>query len=502
MSRVVLLILIALAMGVIFVSHPFMRYPYDMWAHLISIDNSYDYTSIPKVRRVWHLIWRWIFNSLSISRGDILLRAEIIHTTQTLISFWAIYLFSLVVIRNLYTTIESLHHHYMAYWSTIIWFTIFATFSTYYHHTWIMWYSISYQITLPLFFYITALTLILFLEDNSLLKRLFYLLQIVIISLFILRVHSMEYFYYMLYMSIFLLLFAKETIVLLRKYYYIVIPLVVLFIIFTKLHQGDEARLLSYITNLQFVELYHTIVDEGRILVAGANRADASINEMMWVVGFLAIVMILSMRNRRPIISLRLFIFIIITSLFITIPLFVFSAGLASLFTKITVVNRIYYSSSLFLLLPISLYYITYRYRNNIWVFNLSIVSVIIATILYSKSYSTNPNYYANIQSLKQSIFKDKVRFNLSKEQIKTIKEELTKYPKDTPTSPQILFWARADIAVVLKYIYHQNVFWRGRRASPTKEQFRDYCASIDPKDIKCVVFETPNEFGEYRAYH
>jgi hypothetical protein len=212
--------------------------------------------------------------------------------------------------------------------------------------------------------------------------------------------------------------------------------------------------------------------------------------------------MILSMAKGHLVISLRLFIFVLITSLFITIPLFIFSAGLASLFTKITVVNRIYYSSSLFLLLPISIYYITDYYHKSILVFNISIVSIIIATILYSKSYSTNPNYYANIQSLKQSLFEDKVRFNLSDKQIETIKDELTKYPKDTPTSPQILFWARADIAVVLKYIYHQNIFWRGRRASPTKEQFIDYCASIDPKDVKCVVFETPKGFGEYRAYH
>ena len=477
-----------------------MRYPYDMWAHLISIDNIYDYTSIPEARRVWHSIWRWVFEFFGIGRGDILLRAVIIHTTQTLMSFGAIYLFSLVLVRNIYTTIPSLHHHYMAYWSTIIWFSIFATFSTFYHHTWIMWYSISYQITLPLFFFITALTLILFLERVSLYRRVVYILLIVIISLFILRVHSMEYFYYLLYMSILSLIFAKDTLKILQRYYYIFIPLVVILILFAKQHHGDETRLIHYISNFEFVELYRTIVREGRLLVDGLNRADASINEMMYVVGFFTLVMIVSLYRGTVSISFRLFVFTIITSLFVAIPLFVFSAGLASLFTKISVVNRIYYSSSLFVLLPISIYYITSRYR--IWLFNISIVTILIATIIYSKEFSSTHNYYANIQSLKQSLLEDKVRFNLTDKEIEIVSKELQRYPKESIDSPKVLFFARGDIAVVLKYIYHREVFWRGRRVELTKEMFDEYCDTLDPQETICVEFETPKGFGVYMPYY
>ncbi len=480
-----------------------MRYPYDMWAHLIAIDNNYDYTSIPEGRKVWHIIWREIFEFIGLKREDILLRAETIHKVQTLISFGAIYLFSLVVIRNLYISVPSLHHRYMAYWSTIIWFTLFATFSTFYHHTWTLWYSISYQVTLPLFFYITALTLILFLEQNSLSKKVFYMLQIIIISLFILKVHSMEYFYYLLYMSILLLLFAKDTWIIFKRYFYIFILLIIALILFSKSNNGDEARLLFYLYNFQFVELYNLIIHEGTLLVNGINRAEASINEMMFVILVTTSLMSISLHKQHLPISLKIFLFIIFTALFVTIPLFIFSSGLASLFTKISVVNRIYYSSSLFVLFPISIYYLSSYFQRNkqLLIFNISIITLLLATILYSKHYSTTPTYYANIQSLKQSLFEEKVRFNLSKQQIEIIQQELKKYPEESYPSAEILFWARGDIAVVLKYIYHKNVFWRGRRADISKEKFNNYCASLDPRETLCQIFETPDNFPPYIPY-
>ncbi|MBL0721996.1 MAG: hypothetical protein JJV88_05395, partial [Sulfurovum sp.] len=101
MNRIFYLLLF-ISIWIIVISNPFMRYPYDMWAHLIAIDNPYDYTSIPEARELWHLIWRNIFNLIDISSSDILIRAKIIHIIQSLISFGAVYLFSLVVIRNIY----------------------------------------------------------------------------------------------------------------------------------------------------------------------------------------------------------------------------------------------------------------------------------------------------------------------------------------------------------------------------------------------------------------
>ena len=485
-----------------------MRYPYDMWAHLIAIDNSLDLTSIPEARRVWHELWRAIFTTMSIENNQIFLRAKIVHVTQTLISFFAIYLFSKVLIRNIYKKIDRVVVKYLSFWSTLIWFTIFGTFSVYYHHTWILWYSVSYQITLILFWYITALTLIIVLEKPLLKTKLFYTLQIVILSFFILRVHSMEYIYYILYLLLLIVVFPEKILSLVKKYFYIFIPITITIIYFAKNLQPEDSRLLSYLHLHQLGNLYTMIIHEGTRLIEGLNRADAAINELMYIIVFATLMMILTLifdrvQKRESFLSLRLYIFVVTSSLFLTIPLFTLSAGFASIVTKVTVVNRFYYSSSLFLLLPIVLYYFFYRYRTkiNLLALNLTLVFLLTLTLLYSKYLSSTQNYYKNIASLKQSLFDDKVGFHLSEKDIDTIGRRVQEYKGRNKSDKEILFYARADIAMVLKFIYRENIFWRGRRESTTIEKFTKYCETLDSKDVKCILFDTPKEFDKYQPY-
>jgi len=476
-----------------------MRYPYDMWAHLIAIDNPYDYTTIPEARELWHLIWREIFNITGISQSDILFRAKIIHITQTLISFGAVYLFSLVIARNIYINSPKLHHQYMAYWSAIIWFTIFATFSMHYQHTWIMWYSISYQVTLPLFWYITALSLILYLENKPLSIKLFYTFQILILSLFIIKVHSMEYIYYLLYIIILSIIFFRETLYIFKKYYYAIIPMLVTVVYFLKSYQADDTRFLDYLYNGQLLEIYHLILYEGNLIVQGINRASSTINELMYFILFTTIISsLLIIKNRDKNVNIKVYFFLLLTSLFILIPLFSLTAGVYSLLTKINVIHRVYYSSSIYLLFPISLYYISSHFKKNtLYIFNISIIISLLSIVVYSKYISNSHNYYKNIQSLKQSIDGSKVKFNLSAKEILAIKRELDIYKKDM--GDETLFCAKGDILVVLKYIYRQNVYWRGRRANISEEEFYKYCKINNIK--KCIFFQTPKSFPLYRPY-
>ena len=196
----------------------------------------------------------------------------------------------------------------------------------------------------------------------------------------------------------------------------------------------------------------------------------------------------------------KVLIFLFITSLFILIPLFSFSAGLSALVTKINVIHRVYYSSSLFILLPVSLYYLisylSLKSKNHLYIFNISIIAILLSIILYSKYYTNHNNYYKNILSLKESIKGDKVRFQLSSSEIEVIGEELKFYKNKYHNS---LFYARADILVVLKYIYKENVYWRGRRATPSLEEFGKYCKINAIKE--CIIFKTPNNFPEYKPY-
>ena len=501
-------LLLLITLGALFFTHPFLRYPYDMWDHLIAIDD-FNLSEVPGARDIWHAFWRNLFALLSIEQSQILLRARIIHISQTLLSFFAVYLFSKVIIRHIFTRIDSLTLRYMAYWSTLIWFTIFATFSVHYHHIWILWYSVNYQITLPLAWYITALTVIILFESVSWKWKLFYGLQIIVISRFILQAHSMEYLYYLMYLTLLFLIYSKELYPLLKKYFYLVIPAAGLILYFARHYQAEKIKLISYLLDFRFRDLYREVVKQGDLLLAGANRAGDAVNELMAVALLGGIVMLIILWRRQragkdPDINRKMFLFIFIASLFVLIPLNRYTGGVAAIVSKMGAVNRFYYSAPLFVLLPVTIYYFSSLIRGgtNLLRLNLAIPAVIVATYLCSKFLSPSHNYADNIHSLRLSFNEREVGFNLSDKQIQTIGELLKAYKADHQDGRTLLFYARPDIAVVLKFIYRENVYWRRRRENVSVDKFQRYLLTLDPKEVKGIIFRTPENFPDYTPYH
>ena len=501
-------LLLFLTLAAIFYTHPFLRFPYDIWDHLIAIDD-FNLSEVHGTRDIWHAFWRNLFSILHIDQSNILLRAKIIHVSQSILGFFTIFFFSKVMIRQIFKDIDPLSLRYMAYWSTLIWFTVFATFSEQYHHIWMLWYSVNYQITLPLFWYITALTVILLFEQCSWKIKLFYGLQIIIISRFILQAHSMEYLYYLMYLSVLFLLYLRELFPFLKKYYYLIIPVILLIIFIFHRYLAEESQLFTYLKAFQFSDLYSVIIQKGDLLLQGANRASAAVNELMKVAistawAMLIVLLLQRLKGKRQNINIKMFLFVFITSLFVYIPLFTLSGGFAAVVTKLEVVNRFYYSSSLFLLIPMALYYFIglLDKKSYLLLFNILMLTIVFSTFFYSKQFSLTHNYAKNIHSLGQSFHKGKVGFNLSDAQIKTIGRVLKQYKHGYHGSKEILFYARPDIAVVLKFIYRENVYWSGRRNYPSLEKFQKYMLALDPDQTRGLVFKTPKEFPHYTPYH
>ncbi len=475
-----------------------------MWEHLIAIDE-FRLANIPLERSIWHSFWRKAFVFFSIDPSQIFLRAKIIHTTQILFSFFAIYLFSKVIIRHIFTHIDLFSLRYMAYWSTLIWFTIFATFSMHYHLVWMLWYSIGYQITLPLFWYILALTIILLFEPLSWKLKAFYIAQVLLISLLILRMHSMEYLYYLMYILVLSLLFWRKIITFIKQYYIIVIPVAVLLLYFTKQYQPEHSQLYDYLRHFQFVELYRTIVTQGQILVAGANRSETVINELMKVTLLLGLAMLLLLQLRRkqknsPKVDQKIFLFLFATSLFVLIPLTTLTGGLAAVATRMNVVHRLYFSASLFLLLPVTLYYFIHLTlkKYHLLSLNLAIAAVLLSTLLYSKYFSSTHNYAKNIHSIVQSFDQKTLGFNLSDKEIEILGKELKQYKEDFDDDKLIVYYARPDIAVILLLVYREKVFWWGRRKYVSLKDFKEELRRKDQSNFHTVIFETPKDFPEY----
>jgi len=511
-------------------SYPFLRYPYDMIHHLIVIDNFYMklthpiekvvgiwandiYYMIPngmiesielgRPRYLWHYMWAYVFYLFDIDSTQMFLRAKIIHVVQTFISLGAVYYFSKVVIRNTFKKIDVVTIQWLSLWSVVIWITIFATFSAAYHQVWMIWYSINYQITLPLFWYMLGLTLVLVLEETSWRIKLFFTMQILLFSRFILQIHSMEFLYYLMHLSVFSLIFIDKIYYFLKKYFYLLIPMIIAIVYSTKHYQPEHSAILNYLSIEKLPELYNKMMQSGLWLINGYNRASASINELMYITLYLGMFFILYLlwnRHKQVTnnINTRVLLFILIGSLFALIPLYQFSGGLFSIITRANVVNRFYYSSTLFVIIPISIYAIFSHYKLRY--INLCILFILISVAVFSKySNLLHHNYYKNIQSVQNSFQERKIGFNLSKKQIQTIKEKFLFYEQNNHTHKAIKFYARADIAFVIKYMYKKNVDWEGRYGGMNYKN--NYELNKNNPSFKHILFEIPKDFPPFIPY-
>lgn len=503
--------LITALLGLLFVlcTNPFLRYPYDVFAHLIAIDEFYhgaktSTTCIKHGRLLWHDSWAIFFHFFHIGSQELFLRAKIIYTIQTSFTLFAIYYFSNVVLRNLFKHIDKQMLLYLSIWSTIIWFTIFATHSVYHHLVWNLWYSVNYQITLALFWYITALTLVLVLEETSLKKKLFFMLQILVVARFIIQVHSMELMYFLMYITILSLIYFDKLYKIFKKYYYIFIPSLIFIIYGIKKYIAESSKIFQYVDSEKFPQLYNDILTLGSNILSTLNRANTgSLNELMTLLYYLSLFMafyfLWQRTKNKEILNLRVLIFIFLSASFIFIPLTQFSGGLFALIARPDVIHRIYYSSSLFILLPFFIYYLLSIYHISFKYFNLFMSLILISVYLISRySPAASHNYYKNIQSIQNSFYPNKYSFHLSQKNIDYIGQKLKEYKEKNNSNKKIYFYARTDIAFVIKYIYHKEVFWKGRRANP------DHIKAYQKRKSNAyhnILFETPKGFPRYIPY-
>jgi len=509
---------------------PFLHYPYDIFYHLITIDTiyealshpiqkmiglwsndiyvvvpsgAYETTELPKGRDAWHYAWAYIFNLLHIDSTQMFLRAKIIHILQTYLSLFSIYYFSKVMIRNVFKKLDVLTLKWLSFWSTLIWLTIYATFSQVYSQVWLMWYSVNYQITLPLFWYMLGLTLVLFLEKTSWKIKLFFTFQILLLSRFILQIHSMEFLYYLMYLTLFFFIFIDKIYFFLKKYFYFIIPMIITIVYIAKHYQPESSPILNYLSIEKLPELYSKIMTSGLWLLNGHNRAYASINELMYVILYFSIFFIFYLlwnkyKNIESHMNIRVLFFILLGSLFVLIPLYQFSGGLFSMITRMNVVNRFYYSSTLFLLIPIFTYALLQRYR--LTYIHIFIALTLMGVTIFSKYNNViNHNYYHNLHSIQNGFQERKVGFNLSNKHIQTIKEKIQFYEQNNTTHKTIKYYARADIAFILKYIYKKDVNWEGRFGGMNYK--KNYNLDKSNQTRQHILFEIPKGFPPFIPY-
>ena len=496
-----------------FFTYPLLKYPFDVFFHLEKIEQLYNTQALPAQGRTffWHYLWSQLFYFFNIDNTQIFLRAKIIHISQIIISFLSLFYLSKVLIRNVFIKIEPIYINYLAYWATLIWFMMFSTVSEGQHHVWILWYSVNYQITLPLMLVITGLSITLIFESLSIKKISLHMILICIGLLFILKIHAAEFLYYLLYISVILIVFLDKIILFYKQHTYyallssgaMIVSLMILIPIVKKIpHQ--EPLILKYLSFDQFPMLLQKIQTEGGMVLSHFNKASTTMNALIYlsIIFMLFILFVFLYRvykQKEEHLNKKMFFFLLLTSLFIFIPIIQFTAGLASVLTYQRLVYRFYFSSMLFMVIPIFVFYfLSLIHKKKLIIVNLFIVSILCATFIYSK-YTTydNHNYYKNVISIKNSFSKEKISFNLSQDEIELVRKRLRHYESMNKSEKEEYYYARDDIAVVVKFIYRKDALY-SRRGN------MDYNKSYDKHNNEKyypILFETPKNFPAYQRF-
>jgi hypothetical protein len=499
----------SLSLGVTLLTHPFMVYPFDIYTHLHWIDKQHEATTIA-TRHTWHALWAEFFELFNIQRDQIFLRAGVIHHTQLILTLLLIFSASLMIFRLLLHSMKRAELLWLSYWSTLIWVSIFSTLSQGHHQVWILWYSVNYQITLPMTLLSLALSLSLLYQPLSWRLRAIYFITILLLSYAILKLHAMEYLYFLLYLLLIVVIFSDKLFRLYRRYWRWAIVATLLFLwilppmiewLVSYSYRGSV--LMEYMAWEKLPTLYEEIMRRGERVVAHYNKASSSINALMvasLASGVLLALLLLYryLRYKERIIHLRLFIFLLFASFFIVIPLNKFLIGLVAFIIYESVSHRLYYSSLLFLMLPLFVYYLLHLMKIQFrYAFHVVMASVLLGLFAYSSSLISQGNYAKNIDSIVSMFDAQKMQFNLNEEEIKEVGKRLRHYEQSNRQGKPLYFYARDDIAFVLKFIYQQKVLYYDRGTKDYQESFKGH----KQRNYTPILFETPLHFPSYARF-
>jgi len=468
--------LIAAAFLFILLSNPFLRTPFDPWDHLLRIVSFHDEgkcfyfwpgNTCPE-RILWHELWARVFKIIGIN--NIFLWAKIIHVLQFILAAVVIFYFSKTVLTIVTNEKETTHLNFLSIFSTSLWFIGNGTFSEF-QQSWIMWYSVAHQgLTIPLFWYITALTIKIFYETLTIKKGIFLVAQIAGASFLIAKIHPSELFYYLIILSI-LLLFNSIRMIRLKDRKANLISISLIFLIMfvaIKYFNPEKVPMLSLISSDETLgQIIQKIKTMGHEIVPsednlGLNRSDSTFSEIARISQFLAIFTFIFyflkyILKRRRDLNLSLFICLLTSSIvFYLFPTVPFLAGLAGYIVPEDVVYRFFYASPWFIFLPLILYKALPFLKNVPKVLTMKELKVppfykfaimfivagviVFLSVMYLRQYYPYKIVKRNIISIINSLDRDKVGIQYSKNDINLLREKIMNCEQSKKGKPNIYF--------------------------------------------------------------
>lgn len=449
--------------GIVFIasSHPMMKSRFDIWQHVGNIDILVLNPDAKIVRSNWHATWAFLFRVLGIN--NIFTYAVIIHRVQFILNCIMIYYAAFLLFAALLPTLgldnnKSNRKQWLsglAISSLFVWLTAIGTVSTF-QQAWIMWYSVNYQITLTLLFlalglYVNASSLK---QNNTLI--VIKLMSSLLLLTFIYFYHAGELAYLVFYLPILLICFTtkknyKKTLIL------IVMTLIVI-LIATKFYSDIVPELIKLLKEGDWIEINKKINTHGLYNIQGGNRYLANWNELYTLSVFMAVPTILLAWTQRRHVNQRVLLFLVLSLAFCFIPTFKYSAGIASLISYEGIVNRYYFASFAFILVPLCLFLALrcFKFFRHPLFLIVSVLMLLGLILSYSKLLNNNGVFYQNVKSIKNSLYQDRVGVEFSKSEIDSIgiqiKAAYAQYRSD-----QFIFCANYDKAHIIYYVFREK---------------------------------------------
>ena len=482
-------------------SQPFMKIPFDIWEHLMRIVSIYDTGTCFQFwpedtgmnMNFWHWIWAKIFVFLNIP--DIFVWAKVIHVTQFLIATLAVYHFSKTAFHYLSQDRRALNIKFLALSSTLLWFLGNGTISIY-QQAWINWYSVTYQgISIPLLWYILALTIhLLCSESLGIKKRSFYVVKVAIASLFILIIHPTEFVYYAINLFVLFVIHMRRCLRYIKNHF-VSLSMLVLFIVvlFIQIVQNGWLPLPVLFHGVKLHVLLQNIQEIGQwVTRGGGNRFPYAISELTIFSMICALLYRICLFISCNGINRKMYDFILVSSvLFLLIPLNSLLAGLAGIASHKDIVWRFFFGSSWFLFLPFiidRLILFMTKKEAILYPFLIHIATIII--FLFLSHIIFYQSFYLNARSITQLTDSNKVGLQYSRDDIEKLAKVV--HQNDVPEyGMSNIFYIRGDMAPLLRTVLRKNVYADRRYLWP-KATF--YEKGLDKK-YRLIEIDLPDDF-------
>jgi hypothetical protein len=219
---------------------------------------------------------------------------------------------------------------------------------------------------------------------------------------------------------------------------------------------------------------------DGLYNVQGGNRYSANWNELYALSVFMVVPLALLVWAKRIHFNQRVFLFIALSLIFCFIPTFKYSAGVASLISYDGIVNRYYFASFVFMMLPMVAYSMVWNVKLlRHPTILIAIVMVLMGLVFsYSRSINHGGVYYQNVKSIRDSLYQDRVGLDMPAAEVESIGRQINEAEKKYGAE-QVIFCANYDKSHVVRYIYRkENILFHRGHLLITLDQCREYAKS------------------------